>query len=138
MVIELDRWGRALLQLRDRDLPPGRWPGTWGLPGGRLDPGESPDEAAFREFEEETGHLLESLKLFRVYRRDRDLPGLPVDVQHVYYIDADLDAAFLEVNEGEAFQYFGPGEIDGIAMPPHHLAILRDFFGSTAYRAMFH
>ena len=29
--------------------------GQWALPGGRLDPGETPDEAALRELEEEVG-----------------------------------------------------------------------------------
>jgi 8-oxo-dGTP diphosphatase len=138
VVIEIDRWGRVLLQLRDRDLPPERWPNSWCLPGGRLRRGESPDEAAFREFEEETGHLLDALKLFRTYRKDRDLPSLLVDLQHVYYVDADLDAAMLDVNEGEALQYFGPSEMADLEMPPHHRAILEEFFESPAYRAMFH
>jgi len=30
-------------------------PGQWALPGGRIDPGETPDQAALRELEEEIG-----------------------------------------------------------------------------------
>ncbi|MQY01989.1 NUDIX hydrolase [Actinomadura macrotermitis] len=33
----------------------GRNAGQWGLPGGRADPGESPEQAALRELEEELG-----------------------------------------------------------------------------------
>ncbi|WP_030171932.1 NUDIX hydrolase [Spirillospora albida] len=33
----------------------GRNAGQWGLPGGRLEPGESPEEAALRELREEIG-----------------------------------------------------------------------------------
>ncbi len=137
-VIELDRWGRVLLQLRDADLPAARFPGHWSLPGGMLLPGESPDAAAFREFEEETGHLLENLRLFRVYRREAGLPTALVDVQHVYYIDADIDEAMLDVNEGQAFRYFTPTETETLTVPPHTHTILDDFFSSPAYRALFH
>lgn len=137
-ILELDRWGRVLLQLRDDDLPPERYPGHWSTLGGLIEPGESPDAAALREFEEETGHLLGDLRLYRVFRRGLELPTAPVDVQHVYYVDADLDPAMLSVNEGQAFRYFAPGEIAALRVPPHTLAILDAFFASPAYRALFH
>jgi 8-oxo-dGTP pyrophosphatase MutT (NUDIX family) len=35
--------------------PQGKPPGTWALPKGNLDPGESPAETALREVREETG-----------------------------------------------------------------------------------
>ena len=136
-VIEIDRWGRVLLQLRDADLPPERFPDTWSLPGGMLLPGESPDAGALREFEEETGHLLETAKLFKVYRK-AELPTALVDIQHVYYIDADLDLDALSVNEGQGFGYFAPAELAALAMPPHSRTIVTEFVESAAYRAMFH
>jgi 8-oxo-dGTP diphosphatase len=137
-VIELDRWGRALLQLRDADLPPERCPNMWSIPGGLMQPGEAPDACGLREFEEETGVLLEDLKLFQAFRRDGDLPTALVDVQHVYYIDADIDEAEVEVLEGQAFRYFAPDQLSTLEMPPHARTILERFFVSPAYRAMFH
>lgn len=43
-----DREGRVLLQLRADD-------GSWNLPAGAVDPGETPFEAIVREVREETG-----------------------------------------------------------------------------------
>jgi len=44
--------GRVLLALRSKWVSD---PGTWGLPGGGVEPGESPLEGALREAEEEIG-----------------------------------------------------------------------------------
>jgi ADP-ribose pyrophosphatase YjhB (NUDIX family) len=40
---------REVLLIKRRDVP------VWALPGGGIDPGESPEEAAIREVQEETG-----------------------------------------------------------------------------------
>jgi len=47
--------GRILLQLRAPHLSAG---GTWSLVGGGIEPGESPEQALFREITEETGAVL--------------------------------------------------------------------------------
>jgi len=44
--------GQVLLLLRGDDCDE---PGTWGLPGGKIEPGETPSEAAIRECQEEVG-----------------------------------------------------------------------------------
>jgi 8-oxo-dGTP pyrophosphatase MutT (NUDIX family) len=137
-VLALDRWGRVLLQLRDADLPPERYPDMWSFPGGVLKPGEPPDAGVLREFEEETGLLLQSLKLFRVYRRDTNLPTSLTDVFHIYYVDADVDEDAIEVNEGQAFRYFRPDELPSLPIPEHSRIVLDEFLASAAYRAMFH
>jgi ADP-ribose pyrophosphatase YjhB (NUDIX family) len=50
--------------------------GRWTLPGGWMDPGDSPGGAAAREFREETGYEVRPLKLAAVYERGRH--GHPV------------------------------------------------------------
>ncbi|MGE3074896.1 MAG: NUDIX domain-containing protein [Dehalococcoidia bacterium] len=137
-VLALDRWGRALLQLRDADLPPDRYPNQWSIPGGLLEPGEAPDSGALREFEEETGILLEELKFYRMFRRDPDFPASITDTYHIYFGDPDLDEAEIEVNEGQAFRYFAPDELATLEMPPHVREILAGFFESAHYRRLFH
>jgi 8-oxo-dGTP diphosphatase len=63
--------GRHLLLVFDR------FRGQWELPGGRIDPGETPLQAAVRELHEESGLHLPTLTLagyarFRLVRPPRD------------------------------------------------------------------
>ena len=45
--------GEILLLLRNKEKSEG---GKWGIPGGKVDPGETLTEAMVREMKEETGH----------------------------------------------------------------------------------
>ncbi len=45
--------GKFLVLLRHSHKPHGN---TWGLPGGKVEPGETDDQAVLRELEEETGY----------------------------------------------------------------------------------
>jgi len=47
--------GQILMQLRD-DIPTIADPGCWVVPGGVVDPGETPEDGARRELLEETGY----------------------------------------------------------------------------------
>lgn len=55
--------GQFLLQLRD-DLPDIAYPGQWGLFGGHLEPGETPEQGLKRELIEEIGYTVEAPYLF--------------------------------------------------------------------------
>ncbi|SDT54863.1 ADP-ribose pyrophosphatase YjhB, NUDIX family [Mucilaginibacter mallensis] len=57
--------GQLLLELRSDDL-------LWGMPGGWVDIGESPDTAIKREFMEETNLVVEPTEIIKFYTR---LPG---------------------------------------------------------------
>jgi len=70
----------VLLQLRD-DLPGVSFGGTWCLPGGGVEKGEKPKEAAIREFAEETGYRLKNPQLLLTDRYD--LPDRPK--VHIYW-----------------------------------------------------
>ena len=58
--IVLDDEGRILLQQRADN-------GEWGVPGGAIEPGEEPAQAAVRETYEETGLHVEALRLVGIF-----------------------------------------------------------------------
>jgi len=67
--IVFDDRGRLLLIRRGRE--PGA--GSWSLPGGRVEAGETPPEAIMREVAEETGLVVVPERL--IGRVERDGPG---------------------------------------------------------------
>ena len=85
---------------RADDVLLARWNGPrgpeWTLPGGGLDFGEDPADAAVREVREETGYTVRLDRLLFVNSFRRVLPDAPIDfhaIQIVYagtVIDGDL------------------------------------------------
>ncbi len=61
IVIVLNEKGEVLLQQRTEPF------GKWGLPGGLMELGESPEETAEREVFEETGLRVKNLRLINVF-----------------------------------------------------------------------
>ena len=78
----IDEYSRLLLELRS-DVR------MWGITGGRLDPGETPELCAVREIKEETGLLLDplELKLFSIYAEPHDGRILQYPDNRVHLVD---------------------------------------------------
>lgn len=104
-----DSEGRVLLQRRSDD-------GSWSLPAGAVDPGESPAQALVREVWEETGLNVVPLKLAGVFGGPGFLHVYPngdqVDVFSVVFLCRVVGGA-LEARDGESLElcYLAPAEI---------------------------
>lgn len=80
-------WREAVLLVRQyRFLIDGV---SWEIPGGRLDPGEKPEEAATRECLEETGVRCHNLRLLLRYQLGLDILHNPT---HLFYTDEFVEA----------------------------------------------
>ena len=78
VVLPIDEKGRTLLARQYR-LPARDY--MWEIPAGRLDPGETPLQAAKRELKEETGLSAKKwTKLFGLYMS----PGFLAEKMHIY------------------------------------------------------
>ena len=117
-----DGEGRVLLIQRANDP----YEGSWALPGGFVDMGETVEDAAVREAKEETGLDVELLRLVGVYSEpDRDPRGHNVSVAFLARAEGDptaasdaAEAAFLDPSStGLAFDHEGI-IADALAAPP--------------------
>jgi 8-oxo-dGTP diphosphatase len=99
-----DEAERLLLQLRDAQAPTS--PGKWGLPGGGIELGETPEEAAHRELLEETGLRIEGALTLRWHGMLQS--GLQPEVYNEYYVFAASTTARQEdviLGEGDAMVF---------------------------------
>src|SRR5918999_5795885 len=69
----------------------------WGLPGGKIRPGESPVHAAIRDIREETGMETEIVDLVGIYQLTGDTCGehMPDLLMHVFRAQIDGGEAII-------------------------------------------
>lgn len=85
--------------------------GNWGLPGGLMDLGESFEEVAKREVFEETGLIVEELKLLNVYAGEKYYIKVEngdelYSATAVYYTDKVCGELKIDRHEAIDLQYF--------------------------------
>ncbi|GAA3220174.1 NUDIX hydrolase [Pseudonocardia petroleophila] len=96
MTVVLDDVGERVLMAWRHRFAPDVW--NWELPGGLLDPGETPAETAAREVEEETGYRPRSVEHLVTFEPN---VGMVRNAHHVFLArGAEKVAEATELNEG--------------------------------------
>lgn len=116
-VVIRNQHGQILLEKR-RDC------GMWGLPGGKIEAGESIKQAAIREVKEETGLTVQITRLLGVYSEPKDRIVTYLnngDVRHL--IDIVLEARIISgelccSSESEELKFFHPASLPPDIVPP--------------------
>jgi 8-oxo-dGTP diphosphatase len=121
---------KFLMQLRD-NIPGIVYPGYWGLFGGHIEPGETPDVAVKREVLEEITYTLPPYFEFRCYADD-------VAIRHVFHAPLLVELNQLTLNEGwdmglltpkdiQQGQYYSSIADEVRPLGPIHQQIMLDF-----------
>lgn len=104
--------------------------GQWCLPGGRMESGESVEEAIVREVFEETGLRVRLARLVGVYSDPNQLVVYPdgnqAQIVAIHFL-AEVTGGTLGLSdETSGFGYFSLAEMDGMDMLGHHKQRVED------------
>lgn len=106
--------------LRDNDKKI-KYPNQWITLGGRIEAGETPQQALKREMMEELELEVMEYTFFRYYNQ-------PNHREYIYYTKIDLDPKVAPLHEGQKIAYFSREEILKMDLAYCDNEVMRDYF----------
>ena len=115
----LEHEGRLLIQKRK---PNGVWANLWEFPGGRLEPGETPEMALVREYLEETELMIGNLKKITTVQHSYTIYRVTL---HCYF--CGLMAGRIEpiLHGAQEYRWLKAGELSDYAFPAGHRKLIK-------------
>ena len=104
-----DAAGRLLLIKRGHE--PGK--GLWSIPGGRVEPGETDEQAVIREVREETGLVVQPGRLIGAVRRPAPA-GAMLDIRD--YAATVTGGTLAVGDDADDARWAGPAELAGLSL----------------------
>lgn len=127
---------RGWLLLQERDEHPVIDPERWGFPGGSVEEGETYEQAAYRELEEETGVQLEGgLELFGQFTFYSEHCRTDDEFQ-LFVAATERTDADIECHEGRQMVFVEPARARTLALTAAAVIALPKLLESDAYRSL--
>ena len=134
-VLLVDETGRILMQHRDTHAPIS--PNEWGMPGGGIEPGEEPEQAALRELLEETGLCPDGpLTLFWHGPFPSTTHPSRFNEWYVYCGPTRARQGDVVLGEGQAMVFTAPEDIPTLALSYSAVYFLPLFLAAPDYRRL--
>jgi 8-oxo-dGTP pyrophosphatase MutT (NUDIX family) len=134
VVFLVDPNGRVLMQHRDRHAKVS--PNQWAMPGGKIEEGESPEEAARREVLEETGLDAGPIQAYLTRTRPSVTTADGEVEMHVFCGPTDARQDDVVLGEGQAMVFLTPEEALARDLGVTAALLLPGFLASPQYRAL--
>jgi len=127
-IIFINDQDQVLLFLRD-DIPEIPFPNMWDVPGGHLEPGETPERCIVREIWEEMDLQLEDFKLFSIEEFDDR-------IEYTYWKKKNLNIDSITLHEGQRLAWFSKEEVEKTELALGFNQILEDFFRKAPFSGL--
>ena len=115
----LHHQGKIYIQKR---LADDVWPNLWEFPSGRMEVGETPEEALVREYEEETGFAVHELK--KITTINHSFTRYRVTL-HCYHCRLRGNATEPVLHAAQEYRWAAPHELDNFAFPAPHRRLIK-------------
>ena len=120
-IILINNENKTLLLLRDDriDIP---FPNMWDIPGGKVEIGETPDQAIRREMNEELGIKdLGEINLFKII-------SSPKITDYIFWKRLIINTNEIVLNEGQRIEYFDFNKIRRTELAFNYNSALEEFY----------
>ncbi len=125
----IGRAGRYLIRRRP-PLPGSPMPGYWEFPGGKCEPGESPDQTVRRECLEEVGVPIAARALRRVI-----VHRYPHGLVELYFFDCETEEPAAEPAPGSGFRWVEARDLPAYQFPGANDPIVAELVAEAEARA---